>query len=98
MSLSLGFYTFVTDAKGSVNVCVANLLFPEGLVIAGQLSASLIFAMVCFTKNIFLSYAFGSLAPSHCPIFLSSDEPRVGVAVIAQILGQSVQASSNAPL
>ena len=93
MSLSLGFYTFVTDAKGSVNVCVANLLFPEGFVIAGQLSAFLIFAMECFTKNIFLSYAF-----SHCPIFLSSDEPRVGVGVIAQILGQSVQASSNAPL
>ena len=88
----------MTDAKGSVNVCVANLLFPEGFVIAGQLSAFLIFAMECFTKNIFLSYAFGSLAPSHCPIFLSSDEPRVGVGVIAQILGQSVQASSNAPL
>ena len=88
----------MTDAKGSVNVCVANLLFPEGFVIAGQLSAFLIFAMECFTKNIFLSYAFGSLAPSHCPIFLSSDEPRLGVAMIAQILGQSVQASSNAPL
>ena len=88
----------MTDAKGSVNVCVANLLFPKGFVIAGQLSASLIFAKERFTKNIFLSYAFGSLAPSHCLIFLSSDEPRVGVGVIAQILGQSVQASSNAPL
>ena len=88
----------MTDAKGSVNVCVANLLFPEGFVIAGHLSASLIFAMECFTLNIFLSNAFSSLAPSHCPILLSSDEPRVGVAVIAQILGQSVQASSNAPL